>query len=202
MTLFHDLLGKALTFALGLFLLLVVYRGANAPLVITIAAYLAAVVFVLSVISAGTRQTNAVSFPWYAAVAALATIVVAGLLGLLAISAETFASLPGREFYQPVIAYLSGGEQSVGLRVSLDPPRTATSLLVALTALAVAVAVPQLTRAQLLAVLGAFVLLAVFQASSTPYSRRSLVSFSSDSAHPRFSPTARRSADDAPPAPS
>jgi O-Antigen ligase len=157
---------KALTLALGLFLLLVLYRGGNVAIAISIGGAIAVSIFFLVALSS-LRRLTAVSHttPWGFFVTALALIVLAGIVGLLPIEASTFRALPGREYYEPV---LSGAQATVGASVvwhiSLDPELTRTAILVALGALAITLAVPHLSRPYLMAILGVYVVLALIQA--------------------------------------
>ncbi len=166
MALLQNPVEKALTLALGLFLLLVLYRGGNVAVVIALGGAIAVAVFVLSGISALRGGSHVVyTIPWRFLVVALAGIVVGGLIGLIPIEAATFLSFSGRDYYEPV---LSNVDATIGRAsqwyVSLDTELTRTALLVALGALAIALAVPHLSRPYLMAILGIYVTLALIQA--------------------------------------
>jgi O-Antigen ligase len=166
LAIFQNPIEKALTLALGLFLLLVLYRGGNVALAILFGSALAVSVFFLVALRALYGGVGVgCTLPWSFFVLSLGLIVAAGFVGLLPIEASTFRSLPGREYYEPV---LSGAEATVGApgtwHVSLDTELTRTALLVALGALAIALAVPQLSRPYLMAILGVYVVLALIQA--------------------------------------
>jgi O-Antigen ligase len=157
---------KALTIALGLFLLLVLYRGGNVSVAIALGAGIAVALFLLAIVASLRGAAYAVfTIPWGLLVTALTLIVIGGGIGLIPIDATTFHELAGRDYYDPV---LSAIESSVGTsvrwHVSLDTQLTRTSLLVALGALAIALAVPHLSRPYLMAILGIYVMLALIQA--------------------------------------
>ncbi|MGL5003667.1 MAG: hypothetical protein ACRDAM_12065, partial [Casimicrobium sp.] len=93
-------------------------------------------------------------------------VAFAGAIGLIAVESDRFLTLPGRAFYEPLVAYLNGAKLGVStLQVSLDSARTLESLLVLSTAIAILVVVPYLTREQVMALLGAYAALVVFQAA-------------------------------------
>jgi O-antigen ligase len=157
---------KALTFALGLFLLLVLYRGGNVKIAIVIGATLGLALFVMVALSTLlSASPRAYTLPWAFLVAALSMIVIGGCSGLIPVDAKTFQSFAGRDYYDPVIAAVeSAATARTSWHVSLDTELTRSSLLVALGALAIALSVPHLSRPYLMAILGVYVMLALIQA--------------------------------------
>lgn len=164
MTPSDDRLGKALALALGLFLLSVLYRGGNAEALIVGSGYVAALVLVLSIVLSWARGAVVFSLPAAALTAGLLLIIAAGLLALLSVSHETFTSLPGRAYYEKAVDFHRDHSDARALPMGLDPQRARLSIVVALGALAIVLAVPLLTKRLLLALLGVFAVLAILQA--------------------------------------
>jgi O-antigen ligase len=162
----NDPVGKALAIALGLFLLSVVYRGGNVDTVVVALGYVAGIAMALTIASIWVRHAHPsqLTLSWCALVAALGLVVLMGLIALVQVSYDSFVSLPGRSYYETVLSFRRDQADSLTLAIGLDPRRAQISLLVALSALAIALGVSQLTRAQLMALLGVFAILAIFQA--------------------------------------
>jgi O-antigen ligase len=157
-------IGKALAVVLGLFLLSVVYRGGNVDALVVACAYVAISVVSLTIASAWKQQAFATTLPWWALVAALGIIIIMGTVALLPVSSDTFLALPGRAYYEAVLSFRYDQSHSTSLPIGIDMKRAQVSLLVALGALAIVLGVSQLTRTQLMGLLGVFAILAIFQA--------------------------------------
>jgi len=165
----HYVLEKALATVLGLFLLVAVFRGGNVDAVIVAALYVAAIAVVLVAAGRwGAVEAPSVSTAALTLWAAIAVLCLLTLLGLAPTPVSVWLALPGRDYYEPVIALLQDSNTSGGvvtsLAFSLDPQATKRGLILATTCLAVAVAVQFLTRRTALQLLGVVALFATFEA--------------------------------------
>lgn len=164
MTASTDPFGRALAFGLGLFLLAVLYRGGNTDAAVIAFAYLATLLTLATIIVLRKRATRTRGPAVWLLLFGLALIVVMGVVAQFSISHEYFLSLPGRAYYELVLALRQSHDTSTDLPIGFDANRAQIALLVALSALAIALSVMELTANELLALLGVFVILAVFQA--------------------------------------
>jgi len=164
----HYVLEKALAIVLGLFLLVAVFRGGNLDAAIFAALYLAAFAAVLTaVVRYITREPTAVSTAALTLWAGMAALCLLTLIGLTPAPVSVWLALPGRDYYEPVVAMLRGRDMAwdgTTLALSLDPQATRRALLLATTCLSVAVAVQFLTRRTALQLLGAVALFVTFEA--------------------------------------
>ena len=158
---------KALAIALGLFLLLALFRGGNTETAILFALAGAALVLAPTVLLAVTAGSDAPSqeSPAMFFTGALLMLLAVGALGLLPVSTATWLSLPGREIYRSVLTALAQPEFDVhSLPLSIDATSTRRALLALAPCIAISIAVPLLTRRSLLRLLGAFSLLVAAEA--------------------------------------
>lgn len=165
----HYVLEKALATVLGLFVFVAVFRGGNLDAVIVAALCLAAIASIL--VTAGrlaSTEATALSAAALTFLAAIAVLCLLALLGLMPTPISVWLALPGRDYYEPVIALLSDRSTTerdvTALPLSLDPLATRRALVVATTCLAVAVAVQYLTRRTALQLLGVVALFVTFEA--------------------------------------
>ena len=164
----HYVLEKALAMLLGLFLLAAVIRGGNVDAVILAALYLAVPT---AAVAAATHFSAPDAPPASAAAwclwAAIGLLCLAVLAGLMPLSNDVWLSLPGRRYYEPVLAVWrasSPGETTNALALSLDPDATRRALLIAVTCLVVAMAMTNLGRRTTLQLLGALAMFVTFEA--------------------------------------
>lgn len=163
----RELAEKALAIALGLFLLLTLFRGGNTETAMLFGLVDTLVVLTLAVfLIASTRvQKRLDNVARLYFVAALLLLLLIGVLGLVPINTQTWLGLPGRETYRDMVAALAQPEFDLNrLPLSLDATGTRRALFALAPCVAIAVAVPLLTRRSLLRVLGAFAVLAAVEA--------------------------------------
>lgn len=158
---------KALAIALGLFLLLTLFRGGNTDTAILWAVAGSLVLLMLAAVLAVLTRFEAIaSAPAALAhIGALLALLATGLIGLLSVDVATWLALPGREFFRPVVSALQQPDFALTqLPLSMDPTGTRRAILVLLPCIAIAISVPMLSRRSLLRVLGAFAILAAGEA--------------------------------------
>jgi O-antigen ligase len=157
-------LRKALAVTLGLFLLSVVYRGANTPSAIQAIAYLS--IFALAITTYAYAQFDNVYLTrsWAFLVTALSVLLLTALASLLPLTAEQFLSLPGRGHYVEVIGSYATSVPSPSLSISVDPSGTMLSALVLLVSMSIALSIPALSRQDVMMLLGLYCIIVVLQA--------------------------------------
>ena len=158
---------KALAIALGLFLLLTLFRGGNThvALLFALAGTLLVLVFALPLAVTGKLETAPANRAGLYLTGALLTLLVIGALGLLTVSTQSWLALPGREIYRNLVTALEQPEFGVRtLPLSIDATGTRRALFALAPCIAIAIAVPLLTRRSLLRLLGAFAVLAAAEA--------------------------------------
>jgi O-antigen ligase len=163
----RDLLEKALALALGLFLLLTLFRGGNTDLAMRLAASggLALLVLGSLLIVAAVPAVPKPAAGLLFFVAALLLLLCVGAFALLPVAASSWLQLPGRGAYADVVALLSQPDFAVAtLSLSVDPTGTKRALLALAPCVVIALATNLLARRSLLRVLGAFALLATLEA--------------------------------------
>ena len=158
---------KALAIALGLFLLLTLFRGGNTDTAILFGlvgtlVVLTLVVFLVAATRCETLFDTAAGLYF---TGALLSLLAIGLLGLVPVSTQNWLALPGREIYRSMVAALAQPDFELHqLPLSLDATGTRRALFVLAPCIAVSIAVPLLTRRSLLRLLGAFAVLAASEA--------------------------------------
>ena len=163
-----ELAEKALALALGLFLLLALFRGGNTDAAITLALVGSLVVLAFTSLLALSRGrvNGTISSPAALLfVAALLMLLAVGAVALVPVSTQSWLALPGRQAYSHLVALL--GESDFGLQqlpLSIDAAGTRRALLALAPCIAISIAVPLLSRRHLLRLLGAFVVLAAAEA--------------------------------------
>jgi O-antigen ligase len=165
--LLRDLTEKALALVLGLFLLLPLFRGGNTDLAMKCALVGGVALLLLTVLLVALSMPvpPTPSTPAVIALAAITLLLIYGAASLVTVDMTTWLSLPGRAVYAPLAELLSAPPLAVdALALSLDPPGTTRALLALAPCIPIALAALALSRRSLLVVLGAFCLLATFEA--------------------------------------
>ena len=160
------MLDKALAFLLGLFLFSACFRGGNAPLVVSAATVIAALVFlVVAWLTVAHTAPTPVRAPTLLIVAALLLISTVGAVGWLQFDAVRWLGFPGRAYYRDVVQTLSEPPFSrAAFALSMDPQGTGYAVMVAISCVAVAVGTSQISARLLRLLLGAFCTLVIFEA--------------------------------------
>jgi O-antigen ligase len=121
---------RALAFTLGLFLLLPLYRGGNVVVVIQAAAIWSVLLVALSSFYLWVRRDVRIGYAGAMLFVALLLLLIHGLVSLFTVSGQTWLSLAGRDFYQPIVAAnLSVLPQRNEFALSLDPLATKRAIL-------------------------------------------------------------------------
>lgn len=162
-----ELTERALASVLGLFLLLTLFRGGNTDIAIAVA-LAGTLVLLVAIVLFTLANWSPLQWPSAAAmyfIAALLVMAIAGAAALVSTPPDMWLSLPGRAVYRGIVSELVSPEFAMGsLPFSIDPHGTRRALCVLAPCLAIAVAVPFVSRASLLRVLGLFAVLATFEA--------------------------------------
>lgn len=160
------LIDKALAIALGLFVLSVIIRGGNLPLIVyTMAALAAVTLLAVGILQSMGRVATALAPAAHWLGAGMLLIVISGLVGLITISASTWLSLPGRSDYAPVFdALRSAPWQAEQFALALDSGANRLSTLTALGAFACIAVALSLSRDTARRLLGLIASVAIFEA--------------------------------------
>jgi O-antigen ligase len=159
---------RALTIVLGLFICSALYRGGNVGSIATLGVWLAIFAGILVALGqfAGFHDgvpSGSFGVAHSAFLLALATVALFGVAGLLSISANSFVALPGRSYYLPAIEFSGTLGLDQRFRVSLDPHSTIRATGIAVASLMIALVVRQLSRTNLMIVMGLYAVLVVVQ---------------------------------------
>lgn len=162
----REVADKALAVALGLFLLLTLFRGGNTDIAIFYAVVGSVVLlFLAAALAFSTRFTGVASAPAALLfIGALLSLLVTGCIGLVSVDVSTWLALPGRAFYRPLVSALQQPDFALNrLPLSMDASGTRRAILVLLPCIAISISVPMLSRRSLLRLLGAFALVAAIE---------------------------------------